>query len=92
MDQGPFDEENGVPIGWHTALRPGPDNGLDVAVRLTDYDVMTGTYTRWDVMYDEQGGVQLAFEFSTIPEPTSLALIGTGVLGILGLLRRRWMK
>ena len=38
---------------------------------------------------DEQAGAITVTETSPVPEPGSLALLGTGVLGLAGMVRRR---
>jgi hypothetical protein len=78
--------------GWHTGLRPGPENGLDAAVMMQGYDVYTGEYTAWASLYDEQGPVQMAFELTTVPEPATLILVGTAGLSLLRFVRRRRMS
>ncbi len=83
----------GVTWGWHTATRPGPDNGLDAAVMMLDYAPVIGevSYTTWGPLYDFCH-VQMAFELTTVPEPGTFALVGTMALGGLAILRRRRMK
>ena len=74
--------------GWLTARRPAPDNGLDPAVVITDFensDFFGWNYTHWGSLYDDGGGIPMAFELSTIPEPGTLATMGTVVLVITGL-------
>jgi len=83
--------DNSTTWGWHTALRPGPDNGLDAAVNIYDYNPDSGQYTEWGSLYDGQGAVQLAFELTTVPEPASLALVGSAALVLMGLVYRRKM-
>jgi hypothetical protein len=75
--------------GWHTALRPAPENGLDAAVIIFDYNALTGGYSQWGSMHDDHCNVQMAFELTTIPEPASMALLGTGAMALLTLVRRR---
>ena len=77
--------------GWHTALRPPfvPENGLDPAVAIYDYDPQTGGYFRWLSLVDSHCNIQMAFELTTIPEPGTMALVGTAGLFVLGLMRRR---
>lgn len=78
--------------GWHTGLRPGPEGGLDDAVRINDYDWDGGgTYTDWEELFDDQGSVQMAFELTTVAEPVSMTLALLGSSGLL-LLRRRWHR
>ncbi len=85
--------DNSTTWGWHTAVRPGPENGLDAAVMLFDYSPVVGTpsYTQWGALYDFCH-VQMAFELTTIPEPGTFALAGTAALMGLGVLRRRRMR
>jgi len=82
-------DDNETIWGWHTAIRPGVDNGLDAAVGIYDYDFVRGEYERWGALYDQGCRVQMAFAFSTIPEPTSLALLGTAGMLLVGMHRRR---
>jgi len=77
--------------GWHSALRPCPENGLDPAVHIFDYDPFTGEYTTWGSIYSDSCSVHMAFELTTIPEPGSLALMGTVTLTVVGVRRRRRM-
>lgn len=84
--------DNDTIWGWHTAIRPAPENGLDAAVGIYDYNPFTGEYTRWGALYDgypDYPCVQMAFELTTIPEPASLALMGSVGLTLVGLIRRR---
>ena len=81
--------DNDVAWGWHTALRPAPENGLDAAVVMGNYNLLTNEYDLWGSLYDEGCNIQLAFELTTIPEPGSLAIVGTVALTLVGLLRRR---
>jgi len=77
--------------GWNTATHPAPENGIDAAVRIDDYNPFTGEYSEWGPLYDtsECGKVPMAFELTTIPEPGSMALMGTAVLGLVGWVRRK---
>jgi len=43
----------------------------------------------WEEFYDDLGSVQMAFKLTTIPESASAMLIGTTVLVLLRLHRRR---
>jgi hypothetical protein len=80
--------------GWHTAAPPFPEGGLDTTVILRNFDFGgdNATYTDWAAIYRGSERVQMAFELSTIPEPGTVALLGSGVLILVGLLRRRRMS
>jgi hypothetical protein len=80
--------DNVTKWGWHTAAPPYPDNGLDAAVQIDAYH-WDGSYGYWQAMYRGDEPVQMAFELNTIPEPTSMALVGTAVLTATGLIYRR---
>ncbi len=82
--------------GWRTAAGYDPIGGpLDAAVSLFGYDAATGAYEAWGSIYgvgDPPVYVPLAFEVSTVPEPGTLALVGTAALGLLAVIRRRALK
>ena len=83
---------DGLPTvwGWHTAMRPAPENGLDAAVVLYNYQPETGDYAAWGLLSDETCNLQMAFEITTIPEPTSATLLLGGAAAVA--LRRRLRK
>ena len=83
------DPEDTVVWAWRTALRPTPENGLDASVRMINHNYATGEYEYWGSLYDEGCNIQMAFELSTVPEPASIALVGTAALVALGVVRRR---
>ncbi|HUU42501.1 MAG TPA: PEP-CTERM sorting domain-containing protein, partial [Planctomycetota bacterium] len=100
----PFDQDQGVIYwlniialvdndavwGWHTAVRPQPDNTLDDAVQIFGYNPETGQYSTYVELFDAQGSVAMAFELTTVvPEPATLTLAGLAGLALLGLRRRR---
>jgi len=70
-------DPNGDPIqwGWHESTDLWNDNAVQ-----TGYS----PYGWWDFL----PGEDMAFEIKVVPIPTTLLLLGTGLLGILGLKRR----
>ncbi len=53
-------------------------------------DVFNGGTEKWVVVYNDAGGyVELEAQPNTVPEPSSLLLLGSGLLASLGLLRNR---
>ncbi len=90
LDIGAGLSDNDATWGWHTGIR-SLHNPLDDAVLLLGYN-LDGTYQTYSELFDSQGSVAMAFELTTIPEPTTLALVGTAALGGLGILRRRKMR
>ena len=68
--------------GWIiTSAQAISDNGYVVA---QGYAAVGGTYQQRDVLLRTT-----AFDVATVPEPGTWALLGTGLLGVAGVARRR---
>ncbi|KPJ52969.1 MAG: hypothetical protein AMS16_05745, partial [Planctomycetes bacterium DG_58] len=66
---------------------PRPDGPSVTEFRC---DPAAADYSLWGAsVYDEQGRIQIPTEPGTIPEPASMAIVGTAALTVVGLIRRR---
>jgi hypothetical protein len=57
---------------------------------LSNPTFLPGTYTVYDDSAPQNPSHNGTVEISPVPEPNTLALIGTGVLGVAGAIRRRF--
>ncbi len=92
MISGPLAAEYGKgddPLKWSQWV--DLDSGVDVTAALHNYDPGTGDYLLWGVLDDDEGRLQMASELTTIPEPASMAILGTALLTAVGVIRRRRM-
>lgn len=79
LHNGPVQEMNRDEFYWETTDFNGTQTGLEC-------DLTTGAcYGAWF-----NNGQEHAFYLTGVPEPTMLALMGSGVLGALSVLRRRF--
>lgn len=78
--------------GWHTGIEPeDPFGDLDLSWAVTGKvdqtggmpNIPEGNPAEWEWM-----NYNMAFAFTTIPEPGTLALLGTAVAGLLAIRRR----
>lgn len=65
------------------------DNGLDVAFDHIGVERFTGSGADYNIYLDEIRMSQDFQDVSTIPEPGSLALVGVGLIVVMGLVSRR---
>jgi len=78
--------------GWATRPHYFQDDGVigyweEVSIPGTD---LTEMVLVWDPLEDpDQNSMDLAFELSTVPEPTTLLVLATGILALGGVVRRR---
>jgi hypothetical protein len=77
--------------GWHT----GPPAQLDTALQMPLYDQVNGVYDPANaalVYGDLQEPYDLAFELTFVPEPGSIVMMVSGVLGAAGFAWRRFRR
>jgi PEP-CTERM motif len=87
------------PISWTVVSHPGTYNyvfALSGTIQgMLNGRTVTGTTTQTIYAYknqwvlDHQGGIHLGSSNLAVPEPGTLALLGTGLLGIAGTVRRK---
>jgi hypothetical protein len=78
--------------GWHTAtLGPNLEHRLDDAVIMFGYDPATGTYPEFGEVAFLDGTISLdmAFELTTVPEPSTIVIIAGALAGFIGVARRK---
>jgi hypothetical protein len=77
------------------AVAYGTDNGQEVDVTFSGYwsdgIYATGTADIWNFLGGPNDSNAYLSTAAQAPEPSSLALFGSGVLGLGGLLRRRFL-
>ena len=86
------------PVKWSPWVDPRPagmvvdDRRRPDGVPVTGFrpDPAAADYSLWGApVYDDLGRIQTVAEPGTIPEPASMAIVGTAALTIVGLIRRR---
>jgi PEP-CTERM motif len=69
---------------WNWNVNQDYSNGSNFAFNDTQFG---GGWT-----YADNSVLRPAFEIGTAPEPSSMLLLGSGILGVAGFLRRSWWK
>lgn len=64
-------------------------NGFFTATGAVNYDPTPGSFTFTSQLVGGQTSTTFSASASTVPEPSTLALLGSGVLGVATLIRRR---
>ena len=74
-----------------TSVTLGPDNSASGVGTLTDTGYDSNPWATWSEKVDQNGNVSFTFDtVAATPEPANLALLGTGLLALAGILRRRF--
>jgi hypothetical protein len=88
--------QESVLLGWTSAPSVGAQLGLDINAALGDPHFSSGTFLLTtgtnviNINYEGSiGNGDMAFIAEATPEPSSLALFGTGLVGILFAFRRK---
>jgi PEP-CTERM motif len=93
LDPSDVNSANGyTSVPFYNRLTAGPLIGLISLTPGMSYTDVTITLDHQGLMWlknHEGGGAVVGGEFQPIPEPGTLVLLGTGVLGLAGILRRK---